>query len=730
MRYLFLLMAVVFLDSTGYLYAQQDRRPVTPEKCATMPILAATFAHNPLLKAKYTKQLETFNRQMQLRKFSRQQDALKVAGTTDVTYTVPIVFHIVLTKPAIVTDAQIMQQLKILNEDFAGTDPDSTGIPSFFRPLHGKGNIQFCLAQRTPMGDITNGIERTVTTTTSFIAEKNGVKHTSSGGVDLWDESKYYNVWVCELSNDILGYATFPTDGETTEQGVAIHYKSLPGGTYYASYANYDGGKTLTHETGHYFNLYHIWGDDSNSPNGNCSGSDFVEDTPNQADATIGCYTGVHTDACTTSGNGILYEDYMDYSNDQCLLVFTPEQMDRMQTALLTYRTTLLAANGCTPVVLHQFDAQARVIAAPPARICSNSFSPAITIKNKGSQLLASVIISTVVDNGTPVNYTWNGTLVSQDTATVSLASVTVSEGVHTVQIYTSFPDGATDQDKTNDTLTTTVQYYAPGQSVSESFEGTVFPPPGWDIVNPDNAITWQKVSTAATTSTNSVMINNFNYTANGQQDYLRLPTINLSGKDSAFFTFTVAAATFTDTSITNNSWDTLEVLISTDCGLSYASLYKKWGATLVTHAKANTSFFIPSASEWRKDSVNLTPYINSGNILLAFRNTTENENNIYLDDVNVRTITINPNLRAAGFLVTPNPATSKIQVQFYPNPTGLRGIGLYNLMGQKLAQIDTPSSGLASTLYTFDINPYPAGMYVVRVVFDDRVVVKKVIKN
>ncbi len=167
--------------------------------------------------------------------------------------------------------------------------------------------------------------------------------------------------------------------------------------------------------------------------------------------------------------------------------------MDRMQTALLTYRPTLLASNGCTPVVLHQFDAQARVIAAPPARICSNSFLPALALKNKGLQSLTSLIISTVVNNGTPVNYTWNGNLVSQDTAIVALATSTISEGVHIVKIYTSLPNGVADQDKTIDTLTTTVQYYALVQSVSESFEGTTFPPPGWDIVNPDNAFTWKK---------------------------------------------------------------------------------------------------------------------------------------------------------------------------------------------------------------------------------------------
>ena len=715
--FLFLLL---FQLTAISIFAQKKRQALPQEQCATMENLALKLSKDPSLKSRYNTQLLSFNKMLELKKLRKAQGE-KEAGITGVTYTIPIVFHIVLQDPSVVTDAQILKQLSILNQDFAGTNPDGIKIPSYFQALHGKSNIQFCLAQRTPTGEVTSGIERTVTTKTQFLATDNGVKHVSSGGVDLWDEANYYNVWVCNLGNSILGYATFPADGETTEQGVAIHYQSIPGGIY----NNYNGGKTLTHETGHYFNLFHTWGDD----NGACTGTDYIDDTPNQANFTSGCYSGIHTDACTPTGNGILYEDYMDYSNDQCLLLFTPEQDDRMQTALLTYRASLLTSKGCTPPVLFAIDAQLKAIVSPLSRLCTSNVSPVVTIKNRGSQALNSFVINVMVDDGAPIPFNWKGTLSSLDTVSVGLAGLNINTGLHNLKFYVSNPNNTTDQDNTNDTLKTTIQYYEPVRMISESFEGITFPPLGWDILNADNYFTWTKTTAAAKTGNASVMINNFDYTSLGQQDYLRLPTANLSGVDSAFFTFQIAAAAFTPIDSVDNTFDTLQVLMSTDCGLTYKSLYKKGGATLVTQNTPTTTAFVPTANQWRRDSINLTPYINSGNILLAFKNTTANENNIYLDDINLRTITINPNLKAAGFLVTPNPADKNIQIQFYPNPVNLKGVSLYNLMGQKLNETIV-SNSQGAVLYNFDISRYPTGMYIIRAVFADKVVIEKFIKK
>lgn len=704
------------------LFGQKNTPLPKQQQCATMDRLEANFNKNPALRKTYTEQLQIFNKQVAARVANSKNltSVSKEYGTT-ATYIIPIVFHIVVADQSLVTDAQIMAQLDVLNKTYAGTNADASGLPAYFKPIFGNSKIQFCLAQRTPDDEVTNGIDRIPTTKASFSHTDDGVKYAVSGGTEIWNGDKYFNVWVCALADNLLGYGTFPDDGKPDEQGVVIEYRSLPGG----SYGNYNGGKTLTHETGHYFNLIHIWGDDD----GACTGTDYVDDTPNQGNFSSGCYTGIKTDMCTPDGNGILYQDYMDYSYDQCLILFTALQEVRMEAALSNYRSSLTVSNGCTPVVLKQLDAQLKTILTPGKRICSNNFAPTVVLRNMGLQTLSTVIISTVIDDGAPVNYNWSGTLVSLAKTTVTINALNFTPGIHNLKIYVSSPNMGVDQNNKNDSSNTTVQYYDAVTAVKEGFEGNTFPPRAWDIVNPDKGVTWKQAAGIAKTGSNSAMIDNFNNFNIGQKDYLRLPDLNLAGVDSAYFSFQVAATTFTPIATAGNNWDTLEVVISTDCGATYTSLYKKWGATLVTTAKENTSAFVPVVSEWRKDSINITPYINSGKLMLAFRNTTGNENNIYLDDVNLRTQTINPNLKASGFLVTPNPAKNTITVQFYPNPVNLISVQLYNLMGQKLME-KSVITGQGIPAYNFNISNYPAGTYLVRAVFTDKVTMKKIIKQ
>ena len=704
------------------LFAQKSNLVLKQPQCATMDRLEANFKQDPSLKKKFENQMQTFNKIADTRAaiLKSLNNTSKELGTT-ATYVIPIVFHIALADQSLVTDAQIMAQIDVLNKTYAGTNADATGLPSYFKPIFGNSKIQFCLAQRTPDDEITNGIDRITTTKTSFSHNDDGVKYSISGGTEIWNGDKYFNVWVCSLADNLLGYATFPNDGKPYEQGVVIEYRSLPGG----SLGNYNGGKTLTHETGHYFNLFHIWGDDD----GACTGTDYVDDTPNQGNSSTGCYSGIKTDNCTTGGNGILYQDYMDYSFDKCLVLFTSLQDVRMEAALLNYRSSLTASDGCTPIILKPLDAQLKTILTPKQRICSSNFAPTVVLRNMGLQTLSSVIISTVIDNGTPINYNWNGTLTSLASTNVTLTSLNFTQGNHNIKIYVSSPNAGADQNNKNDTLKTTVQYYDAIATIKEGFEANTFPPQAFDIVNPDKGITWKQTSGIAKTGNKSAMIDNFNNLNIGQQDYLRLPDMNLVGIDSAYFSFQVAASSYTPTTTAGNNWDTLEVLISKDCGISYTSLYKKWGATLVTSAAEHTNEFVPLPTEWRKDSINITSYINSGKFLLAFKNTTGNENNIYLDDINLRTQTINPNLKASGFLVTPNPTKGNITVQFYPNPINLISIQLYNLLGQKLLEKQI-ASGTGIPIYNFDISNYSGGTYLVKAIFTNKIITKKIIKN
>jgi hypothetical protein len=420
----------------------------------------------------------------------------------------------------------------------------------------------------------------------------------------------------------------------------------------------------------------------------------------------------------------------MDYSYDRCLVMFTPGQVMRMETALNLYRPKLLQSNGCQPVVRYAYDMQVRTIINPSQRLCAPGFSPVVVIRNRGSQTITSVTLNAQIDNGPASVITWTGNLASTETTTVTLPGLTTTTGNHVLTIYTTNPNGVTDEQKSNDTLRLQYQYYLPVTSVLESFEQTTFPPTAWDIVNPDGGLTWQKVTGIAKSGTSSVMINNFDYSAAGEKDDLRLPQVTIPATvDSAFFSFQVAAAVYTDVTTANNIWDTLEVLVSTDCGLTYTSLYKKWGASLVTNNAPLVSPFVPNAAEWRKDSINLAPYIGQTNLLLAFRNTTGYENNIYLDDVSLRTVTINPNLKRTGFLVTPNPTSGQLTVQFFPQPVNLRGIQVFNASGQKLSEISIGNNG-GNNLYSLDLSRYAAGLYFVRAVFTDRVVVQKILKH
>ncbi len=685
------------------------------DRCATMPLLEQRFSANPGLRQKFSE------REEQLRKLVAERIASRKSMKTGGLVTVPVVFHVVLRNQAQVTDAQIQAQLDTINKDYAGLNAGAAKIPSYFKSLFGSSGIQFCLAQQTPNEEPTTGIVRYSTTQTSFDYTSNYVKHKATGGADAWDPDSYLNIWICVLSNNTLGYATFPNDGIPDEQGVVVAYNSLPGGNA----TGFNEGKTLTHEIGHYFNLIHIWGDD----NGSCAGSDGVSDTPNQGNSSSTCRTGVVTDNCTPTSPGIMYQNYMDYTADACLLMFTVEQVARMEAAFLNYRSILSSSKGCQALNLKGKDASIKQITQPDQRLCTNTFTPQVILRNRGSETITSVTINASVDNGPVVAYKWTGSLTSYSETTVTLASITTVEGNHVLTITSVNPNGAQDEDTSNDMLSFDFIYYLPSAPpVVESFEGA-FPPTAWDIVNPDGGDTWEKTTVAAKTGNASARMRNFDYLAIGQKDYLRSPTVNIAGADSAFVSFQVAAATYTASTSAGNVWDTLQVMISTDCGLSYTSLYKKWGPNLITRTAATRTAFTPTSGEWRQEELNITDYISKGNVMIAFLNINGNENDIYLDDINIRTVTVNPNLKEAGFLVTPNPTSGEISVQFYPHPTGLQSITIYSVTGQEVAKLNLTSGEVSTNVFDFNLQNSAAGLYIVKAVFDTKTLTKKIMK-
>lgn len=246
---------------------------------------------------------------------------------------IPVVVHVVFNSPANnISDAQVQSQIAILNQDYRKNNSDVSKTPAVFQSLCGDARVEFQLATQDPGGNPTNGITRTSTTTASF-TQDNRVKAAATGGADAWPAANYLNIWVCQLGSGLLGYAQFP-GGPAATDGVVILHSGF-GNTGTAA-APFNLGRTATHEIGHWLNLRHIWGDDG----GACSGDDFVADTPNCGDHNFGKPAFPHV-TCMNGPNGDLFMNYMDYTDDDAMFMFTNGQIVRMQACLDVDRSTI-----------------------------------------------------------------------------------------------------------------------------------------------------------------------------------------------------------------------------------------------------------------------------------------------------------------------------------------------------------------------------------------------------
>lgn len=319
-KVLYLPLLLLLLVNT--LHAQDQRN------CASMEVLERLKAEDPGLASR----MEAIERQTE--SFISENNHLESRAVV----TIPVVFHVVYrTTAENISDAQLMSQLDVLNLDFRALNSDVSLTPSIFAGLVADAEIQFCLAQRDPSGNATTGIDRKYYNRTSW-GTNDAVKMPSQGGVAPWDASKYLNIWVCNIGGGILGYAQFP-GGSASTDGVVLDYR-YTGNTGTAT-SPYDKGRTATHEIGHYFNLRHIWGDAT-------CGNDLVADTPVHNTSNGGCPAYPHYSTC--SGTPVeMTMNYMDYTYDACMYMFSQGQKARMQAVLAPggARYSLISSNGC-----------------------------------------------------------------------------------------------------------------------------------------------------------------------------------------------------------------------------------------------------------------------------------------------------------------------------------------------------------------------------------------------
>ena len=306
----------------------------TADKCATMPVYNA-HCQNPVAKANFISADIAAKNWL-----ANPANKLIAAQKQNSVIIIPVVVHVVYKNAAQnIPDTQIVRQIQILNECYRLTNPNFVGTRPIFDSIGADTEIQFCLAATDTLGNPTTGIIRkSAPSNAGFdpILNMDKVKSSLTNGDNPWPNDKYMNIWVCDMSlfgqAFVLGYATFPGESPALD-GVVIQSEYFGYGT---AAAPNNLGRTAVHEAGHFFGMRHIWADDDSGSTGQCDSTDFVDDTPNQAaKSQSDCNLTINSCSNEAPYWGAIdppdmVENYMDYSADGCMAMFTKGQKARM----------------------------------------------------------------------------------------------------------------------------------------------------------------------------------------------------------------------------------------------------------------------------------------------------------------------------------------------------------------------------------------------------------------
>jgi hypothetical protein len=651
MKQLYTATLLTVLLLTGAAFAQQKQPGGrTPRRCATEEAIQKRYETDPAFRAMMNERERAFREALAkgVTPITQRPDAL--TGPV----IIPVVVHVVLPNPFQISDNDVDYFINRLNLDFSGLNPDSTNCGTFC-PIRGHSLLRFTLAKRDVSGNFTTGIERRVGTAAIGTGEPQAIKNTASGGLNPWDVTKYYNLWVGVGAGGLLGIAPEIGTGTAANDGVCVDYRVFSNSCF--ANPSFNMARTAVHEIGHNFGLFHTF-------QGGCVNADFaqltspnctlpagllapIDDTPPQSGSTSGCATPGVLNGCTPPVPK-MFQNFMDYTDDGCYSMFTNGQVLRMEWILENCRPGYLTTlGGQYPAGMPALDAQAATIVAPggtdfdagtctsltygvPA--CPGSFTPRVRVTNAGTATLTSITVTTTINGASPVVQTVATSIATGKSATLVLNSQTAVLGTNLLSITLSNPNGGADATPANNTLSTTFNIVTPsGLPYSQDFVTTTFPPTGITIANPDGGTTWIR-NTNGNGNAGSAFIDCFNYSVQGQTDDLVMNASGLSNGDTAILSFDVSHRPYSATA-TSTFLDTLSVWSSSDCGVtSTFSGYKKWGATLGTVAASTTAYTTPTT--WRRDTV----YIRAtgGTLRLSIRCTNRYGNNIFLDNINL----------------------------------------------------------------------------------------------
>ena len=678
MRKLIFIFSLVYISAVS---AQEEKH------CFTTEVYRKVLQERP----------EVMQVQQMLEVFTEQYVAQHAAERSGNLLVIPIVFHVIHNYGVEnISDAQILDQVRILNEDFRLMNSDTSFIVPDFKPIAADCEIEFRLATIDPDGNCTNGIDRIQSTLTY-----NG---DDDSKLNPWPSNKYLNIWTVNNlgSSGAAAYAYYPGTAPAGKDGViSIH-------AYIGSIGSGSPGRSrvLTHEVGHCLNLAHVWGS-TNDPGVAC-GNDGVNDTPVTKGWT---FCNLNGSICNPPALENV-QNYMEYS--YCCKMFTQGQKTRMRAALNS------SAGG-----RNNLWQAANLIATgtdgSPAALC-------VPVSDFNSS--ASFVCS-----GDTVSYydlSWQGEVTSWNwsfpggipaVSTDSMPKVVYpAAGTYDATLTAGNASGSDTTTKTSfilvaNSVTQAIPFV---QGFETAFPGNAI------VMNPDNDNSWEQTNTAAYTGSQSMKMNNFSGNTTGAIDEYITEAYDFSGIVSPSLTFRLACSQRTDTS----RHDVLKIYYSLDCGKNWVLRYTRSGANLATVPPHGTAYTPSSSSDWRLENVSVPIFAGKPSVRVKFQATSGRGNNLYIDDIN-----LNGNL--AGYIgqyedfsslqLSPVPSAGAFDISFSLTNNSDVLLEVFDLPGKKITTVIEKKYTSGEHKLHFE-SQLPEGIYLLKMTINGAATTRKFI--
>ena len=595
-------------------------------------------------------------------------------------YIIPVVFHVLHTNgPENISKEQILEQMRILNEDFSLTNANKENIRAPFKGLAADGQIEFRLAKIDPDGNCTDGIHRVYTP--AHIDAREEIKDT----VKSWNYLSYLNVWTVSsirpqngAVGTTLGYAYLPFSTSAKRDGIVMRADAV--GDYIGT-ARFEGS-TLTHEAGHYFGLQHTF-------QGECDDDDLQyaentlglcnDDTPPVATSTTNGSCNVNSNSCKNDfpDNLDMWENYMDYSDGHCQSMFTSCQVKYMQY--------LIESNSLPRKGLYTQSNLIKTGVLLPETVSGKpvaNFNASATTICVGEEV--QFYDESCKQKVESRKWTLNGSSTSS-TNTANPIVTYASAGTYEVTLDVSNSSGS--DSKTISKYINVRPNVAQISYIEEPVEDDNYLNEGWSTPEV-NGIKWKKTDVTAYTGNSCFVIPIKSNSTVGSKHHLDLPAIDLrvykgiNPKISFMVGYRRSSTT---------EFETMRILISTDCGQSFQQRKQIVGAGLSTSG-ALSSNFIPSAqNEWRRINYNLSDFENDSNVIIRLEVESAATNSVYVDDINVSQFytginQIDGDIRFLS--VYPNPNNGKMSIELEGKRTEQTEINLIDLTGKKVSTL------------------------------------------